>query len=160
MDTIGTLVSLALQYGVPIEAMVKKFAHSRFEPSGFTRNPDIQIAKSIPDYIFRWMGNQFITGYREANNPGKGQQELPMREIEEIEKKNLNKSISELPVNEESPTLATHPRLNKATIETDSSELVIRFRDGLTCPECGSSKIKHTGSCATCLNCGASLGCS
>ena len=45
-------------------------------------------------------------------------------------------------------------------IETDSSELVIRFKDGLTCPECGSSKIKHTGSCATCLNCGASLGCS
>ena len=157
MDTIGTLVSLALQYGVPIEAMVKKFAHSRFEPSGFTRNPDIQIAKSIPDYIFRWMGNQFITGYREANNPGKGQQELPMKEIQEIEKRNLNKPISELPVNEESPTLATHHR---ATIDTDASELVIRFRDGLTCPECGSSKIKHTGSCATCLNCGASLGCS
>jgi ribonucleoside-diphosphate reductase alpha chain len=160
MDTIGTLVSLALQYGVPIEAMVKKFAHSRFEPSGFTRNPDIQIAKSIPDYIFRWMGNQFITGYRDANNPGKGQQELPMREIQEIEKKTLNRPISELPINEESPTLAGHHRPNKALIETDSSELVIRFRDGLTCPECGSSKIKHTGSCATCLNCGASLGCS
>ncbi len=157
MDTIGTLVSLSLQYGVPIEAMVKKFAHSRFEPSGFTRNPDIQIAKSIPDYIFRWMGNQFIQGYREANNPGKGQQELPMREIEEIEKKTLNKTISDLPVNEDSPTLH---RSNKTTIETDASELIIRFRDGLTCPECGSSKIKHTGSCATCLNCGASLGCS
>ena len=159
MDTIGTLVSLALQYGVPIEAMVKKFAHSRFEPSGFTRNPDIQIAKSIPDYIFRWMGNQFITGYREANSPNAGQQELPIRELEEIQKKTLNKSIADLPVNEESPTLTAHAR-NKATIETDSSELVIRFRDGLTCPECGSSKIKHTGSCATCLNCGASLGCS
>jgi ribonucleoside-diphosphate reductase alpha chain len=159
MDTIGTLVSLALQYGVPIEAMVKKFAHSRFEPSGFTRNPDIQIAKSIPDYIFRWMGNQFIPGYREANNPGKNQQELPLKEIHEIEKKTLNKTITELPVNEDSPTLTSH-RTNRATIETESNELVIRFRDGLTCPECGSSKIKHTGSCATCLNCGASLGCS
>ena len=161
MDTIGTLVSLALQYGVPIEAMVKKFAHSRFEPSGFTRNPDIQIAKSIPDYIFRWMGNQFIAGYREANNPGRDQQELPMKEIREIEKKNLNKPISDLPVNEDSPTIATHHRMGSTTtIETDANELVIRFRDGLTCPECGSSKIKHTGSCATCLNCGASLGCS
>jgi ribonucleoside-diphosphate reductase alpha chain len=159
MDTIGTLVSLALQYGVPIEAMVKKFAHSRFEPSGFTRNPDIQIAKSIPDYIFRWMGNQFITGYREANNPGRDQQELPMKEIREIEKKNLNKPIADLPVNEDSPTVTSHYR-GSTTIETDASELVIRFRDGLTCPECGSSKIKHTGSCATCLNCGASLGCS
>jgi ribonucleoside-diphosphate reductase alpha chain len=159
MDTIGTLVSLSLQYGVPIEAMVKKFAHSRFEPSGFTRNPDIQIAKSIPDYIFRWMGNQFIPGYREANNPGKNQPELPLREVREIEKKTLNKSIADLPVNEDSPTLTSH-RTNRATIETESNELVIRFRDGLTCPECGSSKIKHTGSCATCLNCGASLGCS
>ena len=77
MDTIGTLVSLSLQYGVPVEAMVKKFAHTRFEPSGFTKNPDIRNAKSIPDYIFRWMGNQFIQGYREANNPGKGQQRTP-----------------------------------------------------------------------------------
>jgi ribonucleoside-diphosphate reductase alpha chain len=161
MDTIGTLVSLSLQYGVPIEAMVKKFAHSRFEPSGFTRNPDIQIAKSIPDYIFRWMGNQFIAGYREANNPNANQQELPIREIHEIEKKTLNKPIADLPVNEDSPTVASHHRMcGKTTIETDASELVIRFRDGLTCPECGSSKIKHTGSCATCLNCGASLGCS
>ena len=156
MDTIGTLVSLALQYGVPVDAMVKKFAHTRFEPSGFTKNPDIRNAKSIPDYIFRWMGNQFIPGYREANNPNAGQQELPIKEIREIEKKMLNKPVAELAVNDDTG-LAPHHRLN---IETDSSELVIRFRDGLTCPECGSSKIKHTGSCATCLNCGASLGCS
>jgi ribonucleoside-diphosphate reductase alpha chain len=159
MDTIGTLVSLALQYGVPVEAMVKKFAHTRFEPSGFTKNPDIRNAKSIPDYIFRWMGNQFIPGYREANNPNSGQQELPIKEIQEIEKKTLNKPVADLAVNEDSPNIPHH-RLNRTTIETDSSELVIRFRDGLTCPECGSSKIKHTGSCATCLNCGASLGCS
>jgi ribonucleoside-diphosphate reductase alpha chain len=161
MDTIGTLVSLALQYGVPVDALVKKFAHTRFEPSGFTKNPDIRNAKSIPDYIFRWMGNQFIPGYREANNPNANQQELPIREIREIEKKTINKPVKDLAVAEDSPTLADHPRLtNHATIETDASELIIRFRDGLTCPECGSSKIKHTGSCATCLNCGASLGCS
>jgi ribonucleoside-diphosphate reductase alpha chain len=159
MDTIGTLVSLALQYGVPVDAMVKKFAHTRFEPSGFTKNPDIRNAKSIPDYIFRWMGNQFIPGYLEANNPGRGQQELPMKEIHEIEKKTLNKPVSDLPINDDGPTVVAHQR-HSATIETDASELVIRFKDGLTCPECGSSKIKHTGSCATCLNCGASLGCS
>jgi ribonucleoside-diphosphate reductase alpha chain len=157
MDTIGTLVSLALQYGVPVDAMVKKFAHTRFEPSGFTKNPDIRNAKSIPDYIFRWMGNQFIPGYREANNPNAGQQDLPMKEIREIEKKALNKPVAELPVREDSPSEVPHHRVN---LETDASELVIRFRDGLACPECGSSKIKHTGSCATCLNCGASLGCS
>jgi ribonucleoside-diphosphate reductase alpha chain len=157
MDTIGTLVSLSLQYGVPVDAMVKKFAHTRFEPSGFTKNPDIRNAKSIPDYIFRWMGNQFIPGYREANNPNAGQQDLPMKEIREIEKKTLNKPVAELQVNDDNPSVVAHHRLN---LETDASELVIRFKDGLTCPECGSSKIKHTGSCATCLNCGASLGCS
>jgi ribonucleoside-diphosphate reductase alpha chain len=161
MDTIGTLVSLSLQYGVPIEALVKKFSHVHYEPSGFTKNPDIRIAKSITDYIFRWMGIQFISGYREATNPGKGQQELPMKEIQEIEKKMLNKPISELPVNDDSPVLPSQHRMGgTTTIETDSSELIIRFKDGLTCPECGSNKIKHTGSCATCLNCGASLGCS
>jgi ribonucleoside-diphosphate reductase alpha chain len=161
MDTIGTLVSLALQYGVPVDAMVKKFAHTRFEPSGFTKNPDIRNAKSIPDYIFRWMGNQFIPGYLEANNPNANQQEFPIKEIREMEKKTINKPIADLPVNEDSPNAIPHHRMGgTTTIETDSSELIIRFKDGLTCPECGSSKIKHTGSCATCLNCGASLGCS
>jgi len=162
MDTIGTLVSLALQYGVPIEAMVKKFAHSRFEPSGFTRNPDIPIAKSIPDYIFRWLGNQFIPGYREANSPNAGQQELPLREIQEEEKKKLNRPVTDLVVVDDSPTAQAHGHAEELIDSPShpSSELVIRFRDGLTCPECGSSKIKHTGSCATCLNCGASLGCS
>src|ERR1700748_3988242 len=110
MDTIGTLVSLALQYGVPVEAMVKKFAHTRFEPSGFTKNPDIRNARSIPDYIFRWMGNQFIPGYLEANNPGRNQPELPMKEIREIEKKTLNKPVNELAVAEDSPNGGAHHR--------------------------------------------------
>src|SRR5206468_8760534 len=60
MDTIATMTSLALQYGVPLETLVQKFAHSRFEPSGFTPNPEIRIAKSIPDYIFRWLGTKFL----------------------------------------------------------------------------------------------------
>src|SRR5690606_10439246 len=54
---------------VPLRALVDKFSHMRFEPSGFTKNPDIPIAKSVPDYIFRWLGMQFIPGYREANAP-------------------------------------------------------------------------------------------
>jgi ribonucleoside-diphosphate reductase alpha chain len=60
MDGIGTLTSMALQYGVPLEALVRKFAHQRFEPSGFTKNPDIRNAASITDYVFRWMAMQFI----------------------------------------------------------------------------------------------------
>lgn len=69
MDVIGTETSLALQYGVPLDAMVKKFSHARFEPSGWTTNPDIPVAKSVVDYIFRWLGIQFLEGYREANTP-------------------------------------------------------------------------------------------
>ncbi len=67
MDCFGTAVSMSLQYGVPLEVYVNKFSHTRFEPMGFTKNPDIRIAKSIVDYIFRWLGIQFMPGYREAN---------------------------------------------------------------------------------------------
>jgi ribonucleoside-diphosphate reductase alpha chain len=67
MDCFGTAVSMSLQYGVPLEVYVSKFSHTRFEPMGHTKNPDIRIAKSIVDYIFRWMGIEFLPGYREAN---------------------------------------------------------------------------------------------
>ena len=67
MDCFGTAVSMSLQYGVPLEVYVSKFSHTRFEPMGQTKNPDIRIAKSIVDYIFRWLGNTFLPGYREAS---------------------------------------------------------------------------------------------
>src|SRR6185436_3994483 len=69
MDSLGTAVSVALQYGVPVESLVNKFTHQRFEPAGLTGNRDIPFAKSLVDYIFRWMGMEFIPGYREANAP-------------------------------------------------------------------------------------------
>ena len=69
MDTIATLVSVSLQYGVPVESLVRKFEHVRFEPSGMTRNPEIPIAKSLTDYIFRWMAMEFVPGYRAAHAP-------------------------------------------------------------------------------------------
>ncbi len=69
MDSLGTAISVALQYGVPVESLVNKFAHQRFEPMGMTANSDIPFAKSLVDYIFRWLGMQFIDGYRERNAP-------------------------------------------------------------------------------------------
>ena len=72
MDAFGTSVSMSLQYGVPLEVYVRKFSHTRFEPWGYTKNPDIPVAKSLVDYLFRWLGNEFIPGYREANRPGGG----------------------------------------------------------------------------------------
>ncbi|MBI1369730.1 MAG: adenosylcobalamin-dependent ribonucleoside-diphosphate reductase [Planctomycetes bacterium] len=69
MDSLGTAISVALQYGVPVESLVNKFSHQRFEPAGMTDNRDIPFAKSLVDYIFRWMGMEFIAGYRAANAP-------------------------------------------------------------------------------------------
>jgi len=67
MDCFGTAVSMSLQYGVPLEVYVNKFSHTRFEPMGFTKNPDIKIAKSLVDYIFRWLGVTFLPGFHESN---------------------------------------------------------------------------------------------
>jgi ribonucleoside-diphosphate reductase alpha chain len=72
MDSLGTATSVALQYGVPIESLVRKFTHQRFEPAGMTTNRDIPFAKSLVDYIFRWMGIQCIEGYREQVVPKRG----------------------------------------------------------------------------------------
>ncbi|MFA5190528.1 MAG: vitamin B12-dependent ribonucleotide reductase [Verrucomicrobiia bacterium] len=165
MDTVGTLTSLALQYGVPIDALVKKFAHQRFEPSGFTKNPDIRTASSIVDYVFRWLGCQFIPGFREATNPGAGQQELPMKELEEAIKKKVNRPVPELPRVDDMPesvraVALEAPRGNgKARVKTLSDSVSHFMKDAPTCPNCGHIVVRN-GACFKCLNCGESLGCS
>jgi ribonucleoside-diphosphate reductase alpha chain len=77
MDAIATLVSVSLQYGVPVESLVRKFEHVRFEPSGMTRNADIPMAKSLIDYIFRWLAMEFVAGYRQANAPQRAPKPAP-----------------------------------------------------------------------------------
>ncbi len=69
MDTVATLISLNLQYGVPLDAIVRKFEHMRFEPAGITSNPNIPFAKSVIDYLVRWMAMEFVPGYREEHAP-------------------------------------------------------------------------------------------
>ena len=78
MDTIATLVSVSLQYGVPVESLVRKFEHVRFEPSGMTRNSEIPFAKSLVDYIFRWLAMEFVPGYRAANAPKRTKKSTPV----------------------------------------------------------------------------------
>jgi ribonucleoside-diphosphate reductase alpha chain len=75
MDCFGTAVSMGLQYGVPLDVFVNKFSHTRFEPQGFTKNPDIRVAKSVVDYIFRWLGITFMPGFatnKFAQGPAEG----------------------------------------------------------------------------------------
>ena len=174
MDSIGTLTSMALQYGVPLEALVKKFAHQRFEPSGFTKNPEIRNASSIPDYVFRWMAFQFIDGYRDANGTGRGQQELAMPGLIDELKKKINRPVSDLALSEEASPIvlrSTTPAGNRSgngngshakqgrTI-TNLSDSVAHFQqDAPTCPSCGHVAVRN-GACYKCLNCGESLGCS
>ncbi len=77
MDSFGTAISICLQYGVPLHVLTDKFSHTRFEPMGHTPNPDIRIAKSLVDYIFRWLGLTFLPGYREATGlPDSGAEEV------------------------------------------------------------------------------------
>ncbi|HAB16050.1 MAG TPA: vitamin B12-dependent ribonucleotide reductase [Verrucomicrobiota bacterium] len=172
MDTIGALTSLALQYGVPLEGLVKKFAHQRFEPSGFTRNPDIRNASSIIDYVFRWMACQFIPGYREATSPHALQPELALPGVAAEEKKAVNRPVSELALVEDEATevsaTAAPATRNSATgskAATASSKPLAELGfagnpEGKVCTNCGSTKVQKSGTCHTCLNCGTSLGCS
>ncbi len=167
MDSIGTLTSMALQYGVPLEALAKKFAHQRFEPSGFTKNPDIRNASSITDYVFRWMALQFIPNYREINNPNRNQPELAMPGLVEELKKKVNRPVPELPLSEDTEILVklTPARHNggdhSATRTVTSLSVAIAHfqQDAPTCPNCGHVAVRN-GACYKCLNCGESLGCS
>jgi ribonucleoside-diphosphate reductase alpha chain len=172
MDTVGTLTSIALQYGVPLESLVKKFAYQRFEPSGFTKNPDIRHATSITDYVFRWLGCQFIKGYREATAPNRAQPDLPLKEIVEIEKKALNRPVADLARTGEKElidVITDHPTNNRATAgqagngSGHADRVMVALGSifmEITCSVCGSDKVIRAGACGVCTECGTSQGCS
>jgi ribonucleoside-diphosphate reductase alpha chain len=166
MDAIGTLTSMALQYGVPLEALTKKFAHQRFEPSGFTKNPEIRNASSITDYVFRWMALQFIPGYRETMVPNRAQPELAMPGLLEEEKKRVNRPVPELPIAEDNDVLEVkstngngHHAPAGHTVRSLNDSVAHFQQDAPTCPNCGHVAVRN-GACYKCFNCGESLGCS
>jgi ribonucleoside-diphosphate reductase alpha chain len=174
MDTVGTLTSIALQYGVPLESLVKKFAYQRFEPSGFTKNPDIRHATSITDYVFRWLACEFIKGYKEATSPNRAQPDLPLKEIPEIEKKALNRPVIDLartgdkevidvitghPSNPGNGRTSSGGNGNGSSLDRVTVALGSIFM-GITCSVCGSDKVIRAGACGVCTDCGTSQGCS
>ena len=139
MDTIATLTSIALQYGVPLEALVNKFSHVRFEPSGFTSNPEIPIAKSLTDYIFRYLGTRFLT---------KEQQEVA----------GLIPATDPLEPLSHNPHSSSGIRVPFRTHDEEGHA----FRpqsDAPSCFDCGAIMVR-SGSCYKCHNCGATSGCS
>jgi ribonucleoside-diphosphate reductase alpha chain len=144
MDAFGTAISLCLQYGVPVRELCQKFAHSRFEPSGFTKNADIPIAKSIVDYIFRWLDMTFPDGtVRPSMRVG-----------------------GPAPAKEETGTLpivAAIPRRDVAQNGGGDARVDAQFNhfmaDAPACDMCGSITVRN-GACYRCYNCGNSMGCS
>jgi ribonucleoside-diphosphate reductase alpha chain len=170
MDTVATLVSVALQYGVPVESLVRKFEHVRFEPSGMTRNADIPFAKSPVDYIFRWLAMEFVEGYRAINAPNRPAKSTPAAKIATPK----SDSVDELP-DESAGKISPErkARLNPvvAISEPDSGKLKLGAVDALSqqgaqmqsdapaCDSCGSITVR-SGTCYKCLNCGNSMGCS
>jgi ribonucleoside-diphosphate reductase alpha chain len=130
MNAFGTAISLCLQYGVPLHALVSKFSHSRFEPSGYTNNPDIPIAKSLVDYIFRWLDITFANGATPEATPPSKQTDATRKEPEG-EMSGAAKQLSQIQNQEDAPV----------------------------CDQCGHITTRN-GACYRCHNCGNSMGCS
>jgi ribonucleoside-diphosphate reductase alpha chain len=147
MDSFATAISMALQYGVPLRVLCEKFSHTRFEPSGFTGNPDIPIAKSITDYLFRWLALKFLPSEDGAAtlppptllSPG----EAPSKPASSGATLVLKSLPSPSTSSGSGPSTFTHAR------ETDAPP----------CPTCGSITVRN-GACYKCVNCGSTTGCS
>src|SRR5690606_10347593 len=166
MDAFATAISLALQYGVPLEDLCAKFSHMRFEPAGFTNNQQIPLAKSIMDYIFRYCSIKFLG--QAAPEP----EEDPVSPTEAVaavvDRSGPASDETQIGMFDE-PTGAVDPLIGRtveAFIETSESVTVTRtqsvaFRnqeDAPACSNCGGITIR-AGACYSCPNCGASTGC-
>jgi ribonucleoside-diphosphate reductase alpha chain len=144
MDSFATSISMALQYGVPLHVLCDKFSHTRFEPSGFTGNPEIPIAKSITDYIFRWLSLKFIPSEGSVASaagalpPGSSPAALPAKGW------TVNASRS-------AEGFSAKTSGNEATYTRDT--------DAPPCPNCGEITVRN-GACYKCNNCGTTTGCS
>ena len=143
MDSFATAISFALQYGVPLQFLVDKFSHMRFEPSGFTKNPQIPYAKSIVDYLFRWMASKFLD-------------EEAKREVGIIESEKSLTAKSDA-----APAMVAMAPVASLRDGKDGGirQAFINQADAPPCPDCGSIMVRN-GACYKCMNCGTTSGCS
>src|SRR3989454_843144 len=154
MDTIGVLTSMALQYGVPLEVLVSKFSHVRFEPSGFTKNPDIPMAKSLIDYVFRFLGVRFLSA-DQRREVGLIEREAPP----------APGTVSAVAAASPEARAAAGPNpigFTGGTVLDTPGRHAITFSpqpDAPSCPDCGALMVRN-GTCYKCFNCGATSGCS
>jgi ribonucleoside-diphosphate reductase alpha chain len=155
MDSFALAVSLALQYGVPLKTFCEKFAHTRFEPSGWSGNPDIGYAKSIMDYIFRWMQMRFLTGQQqmlfENLRPrlSNGTSESSSAEAEGVSSQSAPRR----------PETGTREPGAGSVHAADALSSIVDLGDAPSCSFCGSIMTRN-GSCYRCMSCGSTSGCS
>jgi ribonucleoside-diphosphate reductase alpha chain len=150
MDAFATSVSLLFQYGVPLTHLVEKFGYMRFEPSGWTGNPEIGMAKSIVDYVFRWLGHRFLTAEEKAYMGLTRTSEVVADPAAEQQRLEHVVSIAPPAITENftiaSPSPVRGMRLNSTP-------------DAPPCPRCGWLTVRN-GTCHKCENCGETTGCS
>jgi ribonucleoside-diphosphate reductase alpha chain len=154
MNAFATAISLSLQYGVPLETLVRKFSYMRFEPEGMTSNPEIPFSKSMPDYIMRWLASRFLDTDL--------QEELGILTKEVRARKAAQDAASSQYGDTATPTaLPARPRPAAAAL-TDDPPVLPAVRQGLdlgpACQQCGGM-MQRTGSCYTCGSCGFNTGC-
>jgi ribonucleoside-diphosphate reductase alpha chain len=169
MDSFAIMVSLSLQYGVPLEALVSKFSHVRFEPSGYTSNPEIPIAKSIVDYIFRWLASKFYDEEakeaigiikREPKtgvpaNPGSRGGVAPAAKAVEAPKPKAPVAKPDVSSGSDS---GEELRVLAAGVGGTQAKVTVSLTDSMTCSDCGAIMVR-AGACYKCLNCGSTSGC-
>lgn len=160
MDAFARAISYALQYGVPVEVLVDKFAHTRFEPSGFTGNEQIPYAKSITDYIFRWLALKFLTPEKRALAGVLGAESETLASPTGITPP-APSTEEERPENAEGSAATSRPaaRSGKSSDGSQGESMPRMFEDAPPCSTCGSIMVRN-GSCYKCLNCGSTSGCS
>ena len=142
-DAFAQAVSYALQYGVPLQVLVDKFSHVRFEPSGLTKNPDVRLAKSIVDYIFRWMATKFLSP--------KAQYQAGVNLREDIDPDGDGKQLTLADTDASASTSdSSGGKVTPYAIQND--------QDAPPCSTCGAIMIRN-GACYKCVNCGATSGC-
>jgi ribonucleoside-diphosphate reductase alpha chain len=175
MDSFATMTSLALQHGVPLQLLVDKFTHTRFEPSGFTKNPEIPMAKSVMDYIFKWLASKFLS--RDAQeHAGVILRDEPAT-IAATPSTSAVSSTPSASSNVTTPSASDISFIDKVSVAADK---VVGFvtpaknadgantsqkgtflyqQDAPSCSDCGEIMVRN-GACYKCLNCGSTSGCS
>jgi ribonucleoside-diphosphate reductase alpha chain len=148
-DAFAQAVSYALQYGVPLQALVDKFSHARFEPSGMTKNPEVRFAKSIVDYIFRWMASKFLSPEAQFR-AGVNMREEPGTEAI-ADAPAASRVVIAAPEVKAEPVPAAKPKGSSFAAMQNQT-------DAPPCSTCGSIMIR-SGSCYKCSNCGTTSGC-